>query len=196
MNLTEEQLRERGILRSVEEMVSEAEKMVALSVASMPVGRRVADSAREFTESESEALHRGGLDVSRPSDGSQLAQTAARYAAMLASSLTVAEAAALLGVSESRIRQRMGDRTLYGVRVGKERRLPRFQFAEGEEVPGVGEVLREISEDVYPLSIENWFTHPNPDLYLDKDEEEPVSPREWLLSGGSPDVLVPVAKEL
>jgi excisionase family DNA binding protein len=196
MNLTEEQLRERGILRSVEEMVSEAEKMVALSVASMPVGRRVADSGREFTESESEALNRGGLDVSRPSDGSQLAQTAARYAAMLASSLTVAEAAVLLGVSESRIRQRMGDRTLYSVRVGKERRLPRFQFAEGEEVPGVGRILREIPEDVYPLSVENWFTRPNPDLYLDKDEEEPVSPREWLLSGGSPDVLVPVAKEL
>lgn len=196
MNLTEEQLRERGILRSVEEMVSEAEKMVALSVASMPVGRRVVDSAREFTEGESEALYRGGLDVSRPSGGSQLALTATRYAAMLASSLTVAEAAALLGVSDSRIRQRIGNGTLYSVRVGKERRLPRFQFAEGVEVPGVGEVLREIAEDVYPLSVENWFTRPNPDLYLDEDEEEPVSPREWLLSGGSPEVLVPVAKEL
>ncbi len=194
MDLTEEQLRERGILRSVEEMVSEAEKMVAVSVASMPVGRRVADSAREFTQSESEALHRGGLDVSRPSGGSQLALTAARYAAMLASSLTVSEAAALLEVSESRIRQRIGDSTLYGVRVGKERRLPRFQFAEGAVVPGIGEVLREIPEDVYPVSVENWFTRPNPDLYL--DEEEPVSPREWLLSGGSPEVLAPVAKEL
>lgn len=196
MDLTEEQLRERGIFRSVEEMVSEAEKMVALSVASMPVGRRVVDVAQEFTQSESEALYRGGLDVSRPSDGSQLALTAARYAAMLASSLTVAEAAALLGVSESRVRQRMGDRTLYSVRVGKERRLPRFQFAEGAEVPGVGEVLREIAEDIYPVSVENWFTRPDPDLYLDEDEEEPVSPREWLLSGGSPEVLVPVAREL
>lgn len=199
MNLTEEQLRDRGILRSVEEMVAEAEEMVALSVGAMPVGRRVEEPERELTRAEAEALERGGLDLSGPpSDaepGARLARTAARYAAMLASSLTVAETAALLGVSGSRIRQRVAERTLYFVRTDREVRLPRFQFAEGE-VPGVREVLREIRADVHPISVENWFTQPGSDLFLDEDEERPVSPRDWLLSGGSPEVLVALAREL
>lgn len=199
LDLTEEQLRERGILRSVEEMVAEAERMVALSVSSIPVGRRAGEPSRELTGAEAEVLSRGGLDLSRPASGphdGQLARTVVKHAAMLASALTVAEAAGLLGVSGSRIRQRIGDGTLYAVRASKEQRLPRFQFADGDEVPGAGEVLREVREDVHPVSVENWFTSPDPDLYLDEDEPEPVSPRDWLLSGGSPEAVIPLAREL
>lgn len=180
-------------------MVEEAERMVALSVNSMPVGSRAGEPSRELTGAEAEVLSRGGLDPSRPSSGfsgGQLARTVAKRAAMLASSLTVSEAAGLLGVSESRIRQRIGDGTLYAVRAFKEQRLPRFQFADGGEVPNSGEVLREVREGVHPVSVENWFTLPNPDLYLDEDEAEPVSPRDWLRSGGSPEAVVPLAREL
>lgn len=125
MDLTEEQLRERGILRSVEEMVAEAERMVALAVVSMPVGRRVSGPGQELTKAEVEVLGRGGLDVSRPPDdpekaGDQLVRTVTRYAGLLAASLTVGEAAAVLGVSESRVRQKIGDRTLYALRAGNE----------------------------------------------------------------------------
>lgn len=196
MSLTEEQLRERGIGRSAEEMVAEAEEMVALSVGSMPVGRRREEPWRELTAAEAGVLERGGLDLSGPSEGRQLARTAAKYAAMLASSLTITEAAALLGVSKSRIRQRIGERSLYGVRAGRQWRLPRFQFAGDEEVPGIAEVVRRMPVDVHPVSAENFFTLPNPDLYLDEEEEQPVSPREWLLSGGSPETVAPLAEEL
>lgn len=194
--LTEERLRERGIVRSVVEMVAEAEEMVALSVDSMPVGRGVEEPLRELTESEAGVLTEGGLDLSRPSEGRGLAHTVAKYAAILASSLTIAEAAALLGVSESRIRQRIGERSLYGIRAGKEWRLPRFQFAGGNEVPGIAEVVRRVREDVHPVSVENYFIYPSPDLYLDEEEDHPVSPREWLLSGGSPEAVAHVAAEL
>lgn len=200
MNLTEDQLRERGILRSVEETVAEAERMVALSVSSFPVGRRVADPAQELTKAEIEVLRKGGLDVSRSPDGpeskAQLDLTVTRYAGLLAASLTVGEAAAVLGVSESRIRQKIGDGTLYAIRAGKEWRLPRFQFAEGEQIPSAGEVFRKVPTDVHPVSVANWFTSPNPDLYLDEDEEHPVSPRDWLLSGGSAEALSALAGDL
>ena len=196
MSLTEEQLRERGIVRSVGEMVAEAGEMVALSVGSMPVGRRREEPWRELTDAEAGILKRGGLDLSGPSEGRQLARTAAKYAAILASSLTITEAAALLGVSESRIRQRIGERSLYGVRARRQWRLPRFQFSGYEEVPGVGGIIRRMPEDIHPVSAENFFTLPNPDLYLDEEEEQPASPREWLLSGGSPETVVPLAEEL
>jgi len=194
VHLSDERLRERGIFRSTEEMVAEAREMVALSVAEMPL-RRVGDEpGREFTRGEVEALSQGGLDLSRAS-GEGLARTAARYAALRAVALTECEAAALLGVSESRVRQRIGERTLYAVRAGRERRLPRFQFAGEGLVPNVGDVLREIPEDAHPLAVEGWFASPDPDLVFGEGED-PLSPRDWLLSGGSAEVLRPLAREL
>jgi len=195
MHLSDERLRERGIFRSTEEMVAEAREMVALSVAEMPLRRVGEEPGREFTQGEVEALSRGGLDLSRVSGGEGLARTAARYAALRAAALTEPEAAALLGVSESRVRQRIGERTLYAVRAGRERRLPRFQFSEDGLVPNVGEVLREVPEDAHPLAVEGWFVGPDPDLILE-GEDASLSPRDWLLSGGSAEVLRPLAREL
>jgi hypothetical protein len=87
--------------------------------------------------------------------------------------------------------------TLYGIEVaGGERRLPRFQFSETGEVPGMGKVSRQIDRGVHPISVENFLMSPSPDLYLDEDEDEPVSPRDWLLSGGKPEAVIPLAREL
>lgn len=194
MHLSDERLRERGIFRSTEEMVAEAREMVALSVAEIPLRHAGDEPGREFTQGEVEALARGGLDLLR-SSGQGLARTAVRFAALRAAALTEREAAAFLGVSESRVRQRVGDGTLYALRAGSERRLPRFQFAEGGLVPNVGEVLQEVPEDVHPLAVERWFTTPEPDLIIE-DDYDPLSPRDWLLSGGSVEVLRPLAREL
>ena len=99
-------------------MVAEAREMVALSVAEIPLRRAGDEPGREFTQGEVEALARGGLDLSQ-SSGQGLARAAARYAALRAAALTEREAAALLGVSESRVRQRVGEGTLYAVRAGR-----------------------------------------------------------------------------
>lgn len=200
MGVTQKDLGDRGIGRSLEEMLGETRRMIAASVESLPVGRVVADPRGEFTEQELSVLERGGIVLSgRGYGGSrsaeQLASTAARYAALLASALTEAEAAELLGVSEGRVRQRVAEGTLYVVRAGKERRLPRFQFAAEGEVAHVGEVLRVLAADAHPVSVERWFTEPDPDLYL-SEEGDPVSPRDWLLSGGLPEALKPLAAEL
>ncbi len=195
MHLSDEELGQRGIHRSIEEIVAEAREMVVISVTEMPVGRGVVEPGRELSAGEVRVLERGGLELSRAPRGERLARTAARYAALRAAALTESEAASLLGVSESRVRQRIGEGTLYAVRTGRERRLPRFQFAGGRPVPHAGEVLREVREDAHPLAVERWFTSPDPDLILE-GEGEPLSPRDWLLSGGSPEALEPLAGEL
>jgi hypothetical protein len=56
-------------------------------------------------------------------------------------------------------------------------------------VRGIGEVLRRVDRSVHPVALLNWFTLPDPDLHLDEGEERAVSPREWLLSGGSPETI-------
>ena len=197
MELTEKELRDRGIRRSPEDIAEEARHLVFHVVSGMPTGRWVADPGKEFTEEEIIALKEGGLDLSpREAEPDPLARTASKYVALLASALTTKEAARVLEVGESRIRQRLSEGTLYGVKAGRENRLPAFQFEGGGEVPGIAEVLRRMDRSVHPVAVLNWFALPNPDLYLDEEEARPVSPRCWLLSGGDPEVLGRLVEEL
>jgi excisionase family DNA binding protein len=198
MELTEKELRDRGIRRSPEEIEADAHRFTFHVITFLPKGRWVTEPAREFSPKEAAVLEEGGLDLSPPAEEEldPLARTAAKYAALLATALTTGEAAGLLGTGESRVRQRLREKTLYGVKAGRENRIPTFQFEGGGEVQGMGEVLRHVDRSVHPVALINWFTLPNPDLHLDKEVERAVSPREWLLSGGDPQVLVPLAEEL
>src|SRR5215204_112137 len=161
MELTDKELRDRGIRRSPEDIAEEARRLVFYVISEMPTGR-----------------------------------WAAKYVALLASALTTREAAGVLEVGESRIRQRLREGTLYGVKAGRENRLPAFQFEGGGEVPGIAEVLARIDRSVHPVAVLNWFVLPNRDLYLDEEEARPLSPRHWLLSGGAPEVPAHLAEDL
>ncbi len=198
MELTEKELRDRGIRRPPAEIEEDAKRFAYQVLLFMPTGRWVAQPEKAFSDEEAVALREGGLDLSptAPDDPDPLARTAARYAAMLATALTTREAADLLGVSEGRVRQRLKEKTLYGLKAGRENRLPAFQFEGGGEVRGIGEILRHVERSVHPVALLNWFTMADPDLYLGEEEERAVSPREWLRSGGSPGMLVPLAEEL
>jgi hypothetical protein len=102
------------------------------------------------------------------------------YMALLETSLTTGEVADLLKVDASRIRQRLRERSLYGIEYDGERRLPRLQFERGLVLPGLREVLAVLPEALNPLDLAEWFLAPNPDLELGGVA---VSPREWLLRG-------------
>jgi excisionase family DNA binding protein len=197
MELTEKELRDRGIQRSPDEIAEEARRFVFYVIFEMPTGRWVTDPGKEFSEEELGVLEEGGLDLSPREEGTDhLARTAARYGALLASALTTREAAEVLEVGESRVRQRLGEGTLYGVKAGRENRLPAFQFEGGKEVPGIAQVLKHVDRSLHPVSVLNWFMLPNPDLFLDEEEARPISPRYWLLSGGDPEVLTLLAEDL
>ena len=119
-------------------------------------------------------------------------RTAAEYVAVLASSLTVSEAAQHLGVDGSRVRQRLAAHTLYGIKQPSGWRLPRFQFAHSGLLPGFERVGPRLV-DIHPVSVVRWFNRPHGDLTLD---DEPVSPRAWLELGLDPDRVAALADEL
>jgi excisionase family DNA binding protein len=197
MELTEKDLRDRGIQRSPDDIAEEARRFVVYVISEMPMGRWATDPCKEFSEEEIMVLEEGGLDLSPQEAGPDpLARTAAKYLALLASALTTKEAAQVLEVGESRIRQRLREGTLYGVKAGRENRLPVFQFEGGKEVPGIGKVLKHVDCSLHPVAVLNWFMLPNPDLFLDEEEASPVSPRYWLLSGSDPKVLARLAEDL
>jgi hypothetical protein len=196
VNLSERQLRERGVFRSLEEIEGDVREMIAYSIGTLPVGIVGREPARQFTSEEAEVLKRGGLTLEAYEGQDDAAtRTVERYATMMALALTEDEVQKVLGVKPSRVRQRIADRSLYAIAVGKERRFPQVQFHERDLVPGIGRVLQTLPEDLHPVEVEDWLTSPNPDL-LAGEEGEVLSPREWLISGGSAAPLLPMAREL
>ncbi len=114
---------------------------------------------------------------------------------LLSQSFTPEQAAKMLRVNPSRLRQRLGQRTLYGIKDGRSWRLPRFQFdvKAKKVVRGIDKVLPSIRIDAHPLAVATWFSIPNPDLVVGEDET-PVSPLQWLRGGGSVEAVAEQAK--
>jgi hypothetical protein len=141
-----------------------------------------------LTAPEADALRRGGFDLEPRAMGKDdpVVRAAAEHAAILASALTTAEAAARLGVSEGRVRQRFAQRTLYGLHGRRGWLVPSFQFASGNaELPGWDRVVPHLPASLSPVEVLGWLTLPNADLVVGEDER-PVSPRDWLLAGNDP----------
>jgi hypothetical protein len=125
-----------------------------------------------------------------------LAQSIADYMALLDTSLSTREVAKYLKVDTSRVRQRLRERSLFGIEYDGERRLPKFQFEYGQVIPGLSHVLPAIPADLNPLDIAEWFLSPHPDLDVGELEDVTVSPRQWLLSGRPVATVVALAKGL
>ena len=176
---------------------AEFDRLVAEALEEVVPLRPPPEPAAELSDGELTLLTAGGMCFDPLSAGADhpLVRTAAQYAALLGSSLSVAQAAAHLGVAGSRVRQRLGERTLYGIKRPGGWRLPRFQFAAQGTVPGIEKVLPCLSPDLRPLEVVGWFTTPNPDLSTGEDER-PVSPLDWLNAGRSPDAVVALATDI
>jgi len=143
------------------------------------------------------ALKRGGFELSPLSSTSSdaLVRTAAEYAVLLDTSLTVGETAQKLGVDPRRVRQLLAVRKIYGLQVRGAWKIPFFQLEDDRLLPGLEEVVPALPKDLHPIAVYHWFTTPHPDL-ASKDFERAMSPREWLLTGRSPSVVVGLATDL
>jgi hypothetical protein len=160
-----------------------------------PAGRQV---AAELSAAELTAL--GGVgafknDVPVTADSDPLLRSQAQYMALLEESLSAAEAAKLLRVDVTRVRQRLRERSLYGLEYEGAWRLPRFQFERRLIIPGLAQVLKNLPQDLFPLDVLDWFLLPEPELKLESDQT-PLSPRAWLLSGRPIDAVAKVARDL
>jgi hypothetical protein len=115
------------------------------------------------------------------------------YAELLAAAGSAKQIAARLGVSDAAIRQRLGKRQLYGVKVRNEWRLPAFQFDGDHIVDHFTDVAPALSPDLHPVEVLLWFTTPTADLPIRRRD---ASPRQWLLSGGKPEPIIELAQNV
>jgi len=121
-------------------------------------------------------------------------RTAGKLASILASALPVPDAAVRLSVDASTLRHRLAVPSVYAIRANGAWKLPLFQFSDTLDaiIPGFGDLAPALV-NLHPVDVFNWFTLPHVDLEI---EESSVSPREWLLSGGSPKRLIALLDEV
>lgn len=158
-------------------------------VATTPISSM--DPRTSLTQAQVRVLDRVGSFVDKMPPDSERASTRTRTrgAQLLAESLVGTEVAALLGVSPSRVRQRVSDRTLYAIKSKSGSRFPRFQFTDNGELTGWDVVAVTIPADVHPLTVQNIMLATCDELDLDGDQ---VCPRDWLAAAGAPDRVVEV----
>jgi hypothetical protein len=152
-----------------------------------------------LSEQEEDFLRQGGaagVDVYDPSiTARNVTVIAAEYAQMVAAAYTQKEAAECLGVGASRIRQRIDAGTLYAIDGPGGRVCPRWQFSAGGTLPGLERVLEAIGKEAHPLAVQRFFLAASPDLES-KLQGQALSPRDWLLTGHSPEPVALLAREL
>lgn len=153
--------------------------------------------APRLSEAEQKVLAKGGVDsVSGEEVRLVEAQAAADYQQLCGSGLSVEEAAGRLHVNPSRIRQRLAERSLFGIKDGKSWLLPAFQFQRSGLVPGIDAVLKSLPSDISPVAVARWFDNANPDLCTRDDAERALTPLQWLQGGNSPKTAAQLAAAL
>ena len=176
--------------------ISSEEALAALEALADTTPAGAADPPSTLTVEEEQVLREAGsLQHALPPLGRRASsRTVTQQLALVADGLNVKQAAATLGVSQGRIRQRLGARSLFGVPDSAGWRLPRFQFtAEGSLLRGLDQVLPALPQDVHPVVVVSFLHRPNEDLLV---EGEPTSPATWLAGGGAVDTVVRLAAAL
>ncbi len=116
-------------------------------------------------------------------------------AQLLSTAYTATEVAELLGVNDSRVRQRRADRTLWAIQDRDGWVFPALQFevADGRrgQIRGLDKVFASLPAGLHPLSVAGFLTTAQDDLRL---HGRPVSPLDWLHSGGEAATVIGVAE--
>lgn len=152
-------------------------------------------SSSELTNAEIAVLRAAGADLDdHPDRPDPMVEYAIEFAAILATGLSVTSVSRRLGVTNARVRQLIGDRSLYAFRNGSRWVVPAYQLLEERGlVPNVGEVNRAIPQAVDPVSVHRWFVTPDAELAVD---EKTISPLAWLKAGMDPGVVARIARDL
>lgn len=167
--------------------------------------RRVLDSMEPMvydtptsglTEQEQAILREGGLRLERTAGRDLMAEGAVRFAALVERSLSAEEVAKQLKVTPGRVHQMISSRELYSFRLDGKRLVPDFQILEGKLVPNIAQVNKELPQTMHPLGIFNWYHQKNVDLFTDEDQEELLTPLEWLAEGRDPAQVIFMGKHL
>lgn len=123
-------------------------------------------------------------------------KTASHSAALVLTGLSCAEAAERLGVTDSRIRQRIAERSLLAFRTARSRafRLPSFQFVADGELPCLSDILKSVRKSVPVSVVVGFFLTPQPDL--EDQDGAAMTPVAWLTTGGDAELVAQLASDL
>jgi hypothetical protein len=183
------------VLESHGVRASEEEIARAMEIALVESGfqRPYPEPRRALKRGQVELLERGGFELDRLEFGLEdpIARTAFEYAVLRATGLTTHEAAKRLSVNDSRVRQRLAERALYGIKAGDEWRLPAAS-SHGPGSPDRSGPPR-LPKSLNPAVC--WFHTPNPDLERE-GQGRALTPLQWLQTGNDPDVVAELAAGL
>jgi hypothetical protein len=110
---------------------------------------------------------------------------------LLTGSLSVREAALMVGLDRSSVQKRVASRRVYAFQMPERRqwRIPRWQILGVRLLPGIGTVIPAIPTSLPPLSVEAF-------MLTAQEELEDRSPVEFLAAAGSPQRVADLAAEL
>jgi plasmid maintenance system killer protein len=201
--LKKDDLTSRGISISRKELQKMCMRACDNLLELMPQTQFQENSRNDFTVDEAGILERVGFELEmRKNMGTEdpIAKGISEYTAILCSSLTVEQAANMLGVEDSRIRQRLTGKppTLFGIKLNSQWHIPAFQFEGNRIVPNIDKVISMLSPELHPLTVYRWLTNPNPDLIKDEgsDDETVLSPLNWLRLGLDAGIVIDMAADL
>lgn len=152
-----------------------------------------------LTDEEIACLKEGGIDLDKaipPEEDPMLAGY--RYVAdILLGALTVDQVAERLDLPALQVKVLAAKQELYLVdkKYGLER-FPAFQFTNDGLLPGFQKVAPNIRRDMSMIGVEAFFTSKNPDLYVNDDIDQTLSPVEWLASRRDPASVITLLKYL
>ena len=148
----------------------------------------------ELTVAEVAMLERAGVDVDkRPDSNDPMLQFATEYAAILATSMTPARVAKLLGLTPVRVRQKIRQRSLYAIRVDGRWRVPTFQFDGDALIPNIGQVNERLAK-LDPVSAMRWYT--SADSELEDSSGNLMTPLEWLRTGRDARTVIGIVPDM
>jgi hypothetical protein len=134
-----------------------------------------------------------GLEY-RPRPSSRDKAIEAEYKQLIAASLKEYQVAEQLGISLNQVLGRINQGFLYVIVTPSGYVCPPFQFVGHSTLPGLDVVLEVINPQAHPVPVQRFFLTPTADL--ESEDSHPLSPREWLIQGHSPDPVVLLAREL
>jgi hypothetical protein len=107
----------------------------------------------------------------------------------VAGSVSIKEAAAILGIDRSRVSRRLSRNALWAFDLNANRRIPRWQFLNSDLLPGLAEIVPAIPRSANPAAIDAFMHTPQPDF----GNRTPI---EHLAAGGDPTVVAAFLEDL
>lgn len=187
--LEDEYLRQRGITKKGQIYLIDALREVLES--KEPYVQD--DSSVPLSEAEQDVLKQGGLRLDGRFKRDVEAETALKYAELVASSMDSVAVAEMLGLTPARIRQMVSSREIYTFLLNGKRLIPPFQFHNGALVNNIRRVLPSLRQALHPVGVDQWFRASNSELRVDENTGDSRSPLDWLTEGRDPDQVAYLA---